>query len=98
MNQTINQLPLPLAEDLKAKAEAFDTSNPHVWETFERHALAMFTRGKKVGQRAVWERMRWDLNLRTEGDEYKLNNNHTAYYARKFNLRHGEYFRTRQRT
>lgn len=37
---------------------------------------------KKVGQRAIYEKLRWSYEYeRPDGEEYMLNNNHTKYVA-----------------
>lgn len=61
----------------------FHWANPVVYQVFSRFALEAALRGRrKFGVAAIWERMRWELNLATDGDEYKLNNNYPAFYAR----------------
>ena len=66
--------------------EAFHAAHPEVYAAFERLALEAWRRGKRrVGAKALWERMRWDLWIAAgEGDGPKLNNDYTALYAREF--------------
>lgn len=46
---------------------------------------------KKIGAKAIWERMRWNLQVeRRTGDEFKLNNNFTSRIARTAISRHPE--------
>lgn len=50
---------------------------------FIRLALGCFKRGKQVGAKLIFERLRWHYEIATsQGDLYKLNNNFTAYVAR----------------
>jgi len=54
-----------------------------VTNDFIRLALYCKTRlNKKVGQRAIWEKLRWSYEYeRPDGEEYLLNNNYTKYVA-----------------
>ena len=59
--------------------------NPKVYQLFKRFALQYLeVRPRKVGAKMIWERMRWYTHIETKTDEFKLNNNYTAFYARKF--------------
>ena len=52
---------------------------------FIRIAWGVWKRKKRIGAKAIWERLRWNYAMRAAGpeaDEFKLNNNHTAYMAR----------------
>lgn len=57
---------------------------------FENHALDAFDAGvKKIGAKAIWERMRWSFQVEKRlGDEFKLNNNFTSRIARTAATRH----------
>lgn len=60
----------------------FHQQNPAVYEVVR---LARMTRAAgypQYGIGALWEVARWHINMRTVGDEFKLNNNYRAYYAR----------------
>ena len=75
-----------------ADFDAYDRANPAVWQLFERFALDAARRGRIVGAKAIWERMRWECSVECKGDEdYKLNNNYTAWYVRKFREAHPGY-------
>ncbi len=56
-----------------------DTAN-----RFIRIAWGVWKRGKRIGAKAIWERLRWNHELRRNDNDaaYKLNNNYTAYMAR----------------
>lgn len=63
--------------------EEFHQANPHVYREIVRRSLRLRRRGvKRFGMKAIFEVMRYDYALQTQGDEYKLNNNYTAHYAR----------------
>jgi hypothetical protein len=67
-------------------AEQFDRDNPVVWVEFCKFTFELIqAKRKRGGAKAVFERMRWECKTQTTDPDYKLNNNYTAYYARKFN-------------
>lgn len=81
---------------------AFHRANPHVYRHLERLALRLRARGAPhYGIKALFEGLRWEIALgqiTDIGDGLKLNNNHTAYYARLLELHHPElagWFRSR---
>jgi len=73
------------AHQLEHEARAFHHAHPDVWKHFVRIAIDSLKAGEKRGQRWVWERVRWETN--SGGGTYKLNDHHTASYARWFNNR-----------
>ena len=65
------------------KFREFHAANPQVFLALERLAARWFARGKrKCGVGALWEVMRWEMALSTEGDDFKLNNNYRSRYVR----------------
>ena len=62
----------------------FHEANPAVYEALAKLARSALGRGKRrIGAKALWEVVRWDMWLATEGDEeFNLNNNYTSRYAR----------------
>jgi hypothetical protein len=76
---------------LEREFAAFHRDNPHVFEEFERRALELHRAGRhRIGAKAIAERIRWDVMLRTLGDEYKVNNNRVSLYSRLLIHRHPE--------
>ena len=70
--------------ELGQAAELFHAMNPHVYDLFLRFAKQALTSGReRFGIAAIWERMRWEAAFNTTGEEFKISNNHRAYYARK---------------
>ena len=73
--------------NIKDAFQAFNAANPHVYT-----ALCKLARewkrarpGKPVGMKALWERLRWEMNTTvvvSPGSEFSLNNNFTSLYAR----------------
>ena len=61
----------------------FNANHPHIFDLFCRFALQVKERGKKIGAKAIAERMRWEIYFeRAEWEEYKINNNYISRYAR----------------
>ena len=76
---------------LEAQFIAFDVANPRVYSEFKRLALEMYNakiaKGKNpvVGAKAVWERLRWEVEIDTNNTygDFALNNDLVSRYARK---------------
>lgn len=89
-----------MAVTLAEKFQKFDSENPGVYFLFKRFANDLINLGrKKLSAALIVERIRWEVNISTKSDDvFKLSNNHTAFYARKFMNDfpgHGDIFRTR---
>lgn len=91
MNAELSDLPLFVASrpaflrrgNLEDAFWSFHTENPHVYELLVRLAREWRrTVGDKLGIKALFERARWESRIVTRGEEYSLNNNYTAFYAR----------------
>jgi hypothetical protein len=75
--------PKPARPSLAQRFAAFHEANPHVYATLVRLAREARAAGKeRLGMKALWERLRWELEVVTRGDEFRCNNNYTAAYAR----------------
>jgi hypothetical protein len=86
---------------LRREFEAFDAANPQIWDLFVRFTFMAIRAGKKKGSISlITERIRWEVYIETaSNDEFKINNNHRAYYARKWQKLYPEYadfFETRR--
>lgn len=79
----------------------YHKQNPQVWELFQKFAFQAINAGrKKMGAALIFERIRWHLSIETIGDDFKMNNNYRADYARMFNEKfpeHHDFFETRER-
>ncbi|MEU5721585.1 hypothetical protein ABZ783_07160 [Micromonospora sp. NPDC047738] len=66
------------------KFEQFHADNPAVYATLCRLAREWVDRTgrRKIGIGALTERCRWEIALATNDPEFKINNNHRAFYAR----------------
>jgi len=64
--------------------QRFHQENPQVYRELVRLARAWQSRRGtgKVGMKMLFEVLRWQLAMSTTGDDFKLNNNYTSYYAR----------------
>jgi len=65
--------------------EGFHGSHPEVYELFKRFAWELRNAGqKRIGAKAVWERLRYETQVNPERySGFKLNNNFTSRYARR---------------
>ena len=71
-------------DGLRARFLAFHHANPQVYEFLRRRALRAKARGFRPGMQCLFELLRWGHGMRINrgDDEFRLNNNHAAYYAR----------------
>ena len=79
-------LPIEQVERQESIGETFiefHRRNPHIYHLLKDYALLVKRAGRKIGMKALFERIRWDYMVQSRSQtEYKLNNNFTAYYAR----------------
>lgn len=77
-------VPVKKRATLAEEFEAFDRANPQVWDEIKRRAMELVASGaRRIGMKMLYEAIRYDYTVRTNGGEFKLNNNYTAFYARK---------------
>ena len=74
---------------LSEKFTEFHNANPSVWKHFEKFALRAVVMAEKRGWNYVSadmiaHRVRWETNIETSDLDFKINNNHVAYYSRLF--------------
>ena len=61
----------------------YHRANQHVFEEFHRRAIEMRATGReKYSGWVIINRIRWDYDLRTTGDVFKVNNDFIALFAR----------------
>lgn len=61
----------------------FHETNPHIYARLRDLAFQAKQSGaRRIGIKALFERLRWDYMIRSRGDEFKLNNNYHSRYAR----------------
>lgn len=69
----------------KRKWWAWHRSNPHVYHLFKRFTFEALGKGHEhLGAWLVINRIRWETNIETTGDDFKISNDYIAYYARLF--------------
>ena len=68
---------------IEERFSRFHERNPHVYEALRTVALWCLKNGKQMGMKAIYERVRWEFNVRTDGEPYRLNNDFTALFSRK---------------
>jgi hypothetical protein len=86
-----------VSDETIAKFLGYHRNNPEVWRWFEVFAKNAAESGKKLGAKAVMERVRWEVEICSTG-EFAINNNYTSYFARVFAAKHPQfkdYFETR---
>lgn len=67
-------------------------ANPHVWQLFERFSYeAVNKERKKISHWLIINRIRWETNIVTTGADFKISNDHIAFYARLWKARHPEH-------
>jgi hypothetical protein len=68
---------------IDARFKLFHLDNQHIYRELHRRALALVDRGvEHFGIALLWESMRYDAAIRSEGNAYKLNNDFRSRYAR----------------
>lgn len=88
-------------DELKLKWWQFHRANPHVYDLVERFTFDAIRSGRETYSiNSIFERIRWHTDIDTQDErEFKLSNNHRAYYARLFMHLHPEhkgFFRTKE--
>lgn len=99
--EAIVEIPLDADETVAERFERFNAANPHVYRELVRLARALKVRGfRTAGMKALFEQLRWQWAMQTQGERYHLNNSYTSYYARLIMERETDlegFFRTRER-
>ena len=88
-------------DELQAEFDRYHQDNPQVYEAFKRLTFQLINAGREnFSASAVVERIRWGVSIGEYGpDDFKINNNYRAFYARLFHVEHPQhdgFFRTRK--
>ena len=88
-------------DEIAEQCDNFHKEHPEVWDLFVQFTNEMIERGfSNYSCKAIFERIRWEKDAGGDGTtQFKLNNNYTALYARRFMKMYPEYegfFRTRE--
>lgn len=89
------------ADQIRAAFEEFHRANPQVYKLFVKFAFHAIEAGQtRWSADAILHVIRWEVVVRTRRtDGFKINNNHSAYYARKFaedHPDHEDFFASRE--
>jgi hypothetical protein len=71
------------SDSYAALAHEWIASHPDAMDLFVRLALLAASRSRRIGAKAIVERMRWEYAIEKGDEEFALNNNYTAYLARE---------------
>lgn len=85
----------------KITQEAFKqhlTDNPEMWDMFREYAIHIAKRGLKYSAGGILHRMRYETMVSEKYGAFKVNQNWSSFYARKFIEDYPQYniFRTKQ--
>lgn len=87
-------------DEIEEEALRYLGEHPEFWRLFCRFSFELIGAGRsRYGAKAIVERIRWETVIRG-GDDYKVNNNHTAIFARVFRdtyPEHAHLFEIRER-
>lgn len=79
----LDYAPPPRPPTIAERFAEFHAAHPEVYQELVELARARVRSGRRrVGIKALWEVARWNLELRCDDGEFKLNNSFTASYAR----------------
>lgn len=68
--------------------QQFHRDNPHVYTNLVNLTREGIAQGReRIGMKMLFEVLRWNTPLNTSGEDFKLNNNYTAFYARMIEAR-----------
>ncbi len=77
---------------LQEKFEEYHVENPHVLSLLVEFTSEIKKSGRKhYGIGAVFERIRWHVDIETDNDPFKLNNNYRSRYVRLLEREHPEF-------
>lgn len=73
----------------RAVFEQWLRENPEVWRLFVQFTFAVIRTGRThYSADAICHRIRWHADVEARGDSWKINNNHVAFLARRFEEEH----------
>lgn len=70
---------------------AYHQKYPEIWKHFERLSLMVWNTGRrKYGAQTIVHNIRWHVEIENRGEDFKINNEFIAYYARVFLIKYPE--------
>ena len=86
-------------EERYPSAVAYHQKNPQVYDLIKKYTFEVISAGyTRYSMYTVINRVRWHAMIETIGDQFKVNNNHSPFYARLFMEEfpeYGRFFETR---
>jgi len=88
-------------DQLRDECRRFHAKHPDIWDLFEQFTRQKIRQGfKNYSARGVFHRIRWETEKPKykQGEEFKLNDHHSPFYARRFMRMYPDcagFFRTR---
>ena len=80
---------ISIFSDIDHDFAQFDRDHPEVYKYFCKFTKQAIAKGyKRIGAKMITERIRWEVMLEYGEREFKINNNYTSRYARKFMKEH----------
>ena len=71
--------------------QQYDQEHPEIYAVYKNVAEEFIKKGIiKMGSKRIVEEIRWHKRIKTN-EYFKISNNYTAYYARKFANDHPQY-------
>jgi hypothetical protein len=85
----------------KENFEEYHSTNPEVFQLFEKFTLQVAQRRRKYSAKAIFHRIRWEMAMtKNENEEFKIDDGWISHYARlfvKLHPRHVDLFEFRSR-
>lgn len=76
---------MEIKKDTRERFNDFHRDNPKVYSLYKKFANELLDSGcKRIGSKAIVERIRWETAISTTDIDYKINNDYTPLYARQF--------------
>jgi hypothetical protein len=76
-------VPLRRGTTIDEQFRDFHEANPHVFNNLRTLALRLKQQGRtRIGMKMLFEVLRYQYLIHTEGDAFRLNNNYTSRYTR----------------
>lgn len=83
---------------LESEMLSYHAANPQIYEYVDQYAQQAIRAGyQHFAIATIWEKIRWEIAVVTRDHDFKLPNNHRAYYARMWmrrNPHHDGFFQT----
>lgn len=77
---------------IQERFESFHTLNPWVLDELEKLTQQMLDAGRRrLSIETLVGKIRWDYNLTTTGDPFKINDHYTSRYVRRMIERHPDW-------